>query len=57
MLALLLSTVAFFVASHCLKRYLDEQGLPCGLTRNVLVFSLALALAYGVDAVVSRYLA
>lgn len=57
MFALLLSVVAFFVAGHYLKRYLDEQGLPRGLTRSVLVFSLALAVAYGVEAVVSRYLA
>ena len=35
MLSLLLSTVAYFVASHYIKRYLDEIGAPKGLTRSV----------------------
>lgn len=54
MLALLLSTAAFFIASHYLKRYMDEHDLPRGSTRTVLVFALALACAYGVDAIVSH---
>jgi hypothetical protein len=48
MLSLVLSAVAFFVASYFLKRYLDDMGLPKGATRSILVFCLAAILAYGV---------
>jgi hypothetical protein len=52
MLSLVLSTVAFFVASYFLKRYLDDMGIPKGMTRSVLVFCLAAMLAYGVAFIV-----
>jgi hypothetical protein len=48
MLGIALSTVAFFVASYFIKRYLDESGIPKGMVRGMLVFALALAVAYGV---------
>jgi len=55
-LSLLLSTIAFFVASYFIKRYLEDSGIPKGLTRGVLIFSLALLVSYlvalAVDAVV-----
>lgn len=38
---LIVSTVVFFVAAWYLHRYFDEQDLPRGLTRNVLVIVLA----------------
>jgi hypothetical protein len=44
---LVVSTIVFFVASYLIKRRMDESDLPKGLTRNVLVFSLALAVSYG----------
>jgi hypothetical protein len=47
MLSLVLSTIAFFVASYFLKRYLDDMGLPQGMTRSILVFCLAAMIAYG----------
>lgn len=46
MLSLVLSTVAFFVASHFIKRHFDAMTLPKGMTRSILVFSLALAISY-----------
>jgi hypothetical protein len=52
MLSLILSTIAFFVASYLIKRYMDAADMPKGITRNVLIFSLALAAAYGVAAMV-----
>ncbi len=52
MLSLCLSTIAFFVASFYLRRYLDEQGMPKGMARNLLIFSIALLLCYGVARVV-----
>ncbi len=50
MLSLLLSTVAYFVAAHYIKRYLDEIEAPKGLTRSALVFCAAILIAYGVAA-------
>lgn len=47
-LGLLLSTVAYFVASYYIKRYLDEIDAPRGLTRSALIFCAALLIAYGV---------
>ncbi len=48
MLGIALSTVAFFVASYLIKRYLDGIGIPKTIVRGMLVFALALAVAYGV---------
>ena len=52
MLSLIASTIAFFVAAYFIKRHLDEMGLPKTMTRGLLVFVLALAVAYGVAFVV-----
>ena len=46
MLSIVLSTLAFFVASYYIKRYLEDMGIPKGTTRGALVFSLALAVSY-----------
>src|SRR6266853_3718472 len=54
MLSLGLSTVAFFVASYFIKRYLAEIGIPKTLVRGLFVFVLALAAAYGVAFLVDR---
>lgn len=48
MLGIVFSTIAFFVASYLIKRYLDEIGIPKTMVRGMVVFVLALALAYGV---------
>ena len=42
MLSLALSTAAFFASSYFVKRYLDDAGIETGMTRGVLVFSIAL---------------
>lgn len=52
MLSIILSTLAYFLASYYLRRYLDDIGIPKGLTRGVLIFSLALIIAYAVALVV-----
>jgi len=54
MLSLALSTVVFFVASFFIKRYLEDMGIPKGLTRGTVVFVTALAAAYGVAFLVDR---
>jgi hypothetical protein len=55
MLSIILSTVAYFLASYYIRRYLDDIGIPKGLTRSVMIFSLALIIAYAV-ALVADYL-
>lgn len=55
MLSIGLSTIAFFVASYYLRRYLDDMGIPKGMTRGALIFSLALAISY-IVALVADYL-
>ena len=46
--SLIASTVAFFAASYFIKRWMDENDIPKGMTRNLTVFALAIAVAYGV---------
>ncbi len=48
MLSLVMSTIGFFVASSFIRRYFDDMGLPKGMTRGLLVFCLASAIAYGI---------
>jgi len=51
-LSFLLSTVAFFVAGWYIRRYLENIGIPKTMLRGFVVFVLALAVAYGVAALV-----
>jgi hypothetical protein len=48
MLAFILSTIAFFVASYYLRRYLDEIGVPKTMVRGLVILVLSVAAAYGV---------
>lgn len=52
MLSLVLSTLAFFVASYYIKRYSDGMDIPKNMTRSIVVFSLALGVSYGVAVIV-----
>jgi len=52
MLSLALSTVAFFVSGYLFRRYLEDMGMPKGLTRSFLIFCLALVVSYGVGLIV-----
>jgi VIT1/CCC1 family predicted Fe2+/Mn2+ transporter len=54
MLSLVISTIAFFVATYFIKGYLDEIGVPKTVVRGLVVFVLALAVAYGVAFIVDR---
>jgi hypothetical protein len=45
--SLMLSTVVFFVAVWYVRRYLDEQGIPKGMTRGMLVLTLASLVSWG----------
>ena len=48
LVSLVVSTIAFFVASIYIKRYLEKMEIPKGLVRNISVFVLALAVSYAV---------
>ena len=41
LVSLLISTIAFFVASHYIKRYLEKMDIPKGMARTLSVFVLA----------------
>jgi hypothetical protein len=48
MAGIVASTIAFFIASYFIKRYFDGTDIPKGMTRNITIFTLALATAYAV---------
>mgnify|MGYP003704906763 FL=1 len=54
MRGLIVSTIAYFVASFAIRRWLDTMDVPKGLTRSTVIFSGALIAAYGVAAAVDR---
>ena len=54
LLDLILSTVAFFVAVHYLRRYLDDMEVEKGMTRSILIFVLASVASTAVSSVVEK---
>jgi len=51
---LIISTIVFFIAAWYFHRYLDDQGIPRGATRGILVFALASLLSWGAGELVDR---
>ena len=49
---LIISTIVFFIAAWYIHRYLNEQGVPKGMTRGILVFTLASLVSWGAGEVV-----
>jgi hypothetical protein len=47
LLSLLSSTLIFFAALWYFNRMLDEQGIPKGMTRGILVLTLASIVSWG----------
>ena len=43
---ILISTIVFVIAAWWIRRYLDEQGLPKGMTRGFVVFMLAYVVSW-----------
>ena len=52
--SLIVSTLAFFAASYFIKRWMDDNDIPKGITRSLTVFALAIAVAYAVAWLVDR---
>jgi hypothetical protein len=44
---LIVSILVFFIAVWYIRRFLVEQGIPKGLTRGLLVFTLASLVSWG----------
>lgn len=44
---LIISTIVFFIAAWYANRYLDEQEIPTGTTRGILVFVVASIVSWG----------
>ena len=55
MLGFVLSTIAFFAAVYWAKRYLDEQDINHGMTRNIVVFVFATVVSLVVSAAVDYF--
>ncbi len=54
---LIISTIVFIIAAWYIRRYLDEQGVPKGMTRSLLVFVLAYIVSWGAGEAVDWTLA
>lgn len=54
MLGIVLSTIAFFVASFFLRRWANANDFPKGMTLNISLFVAAIAIAYGVAWIVDQ---
>lgn len=44
---LVISSIVFVIAGWYIRRYLDEQGVPKGMTRGLLVFAIAYLVSWG----------
>lgn len=44
---LIISTIVFFIALWYIRRYLDDQGIPKGMTRSLLTFTFAYLVSWG----------
>ena len=44
---LVVSTIVFFIAAWYIHRYLEEQGIPKGMTRSILVFAVGSLVSWG----------
>jgi hypothetical protein len=44
---LIISTAVFFLAAWYIRHFLDEQEIPKGMTRGILVFTIAFMVSWG----------
>lgn len=47
MASIVISTIVYFIAAYFIKRRLVEMGIPKGITRGMVIFVFACAVAYG----------
>lgn len=49
---IIISTIVFIVAAWYIRRYLNEQAIPAGMARGLIVFILASVVSWGAGIVV-----
>ena len=49
---IIISTIVFIVAAWYIRRYLNEQAIPAGMARGLMVFILASVVSWGAGTVV-----
>ena len=54
--SLVVSTIAFFIAAHYIKVWLEANDIPKGMTRSLVIFIGASAISWGVAIVVDKVL-
>ena len=47
-------TFTFFAAAYFIRRWMDANDIPKGITRGITLFTLALAVSYVVGWLVAR---
>jgi hypothetical protein len=52
--SLVISTLVFLAALYYLRRWADQNDIPKGMTRNVSIFTAAIALSYGAAWIVDK---
>jgi len=52
MTSILVSTIAYFIAAFFIKQWLDGMDIPKTITRSLVIFVAAAAVAYGVAFIV-----
>lgn len=57
MASLILSAIAFFVASFFIKRWLDDMDIPKTMGRAIVILVAAAAVSYGVAFIVDLVIA
>jgi len=53
MLSLFASTIVFFLATWFIRRYLEDQGIPKGMTRGITIIVFAALISWGSAAIIS----
>jgi VIT1/CCC1 family predicted Fe2+/Mn2+ transporter len=54
MLAIVVSTIAFFAAAYFIRGWMNAHDIPKGMTRGITLFTLALAVSYVAGWLVGR---
>jgi Na+/proline symporter len=54
MASIIISIIVYFVAAYFIKRYMDDADIPKGMVRSAFIFTLALAISYGVAVLVEK---
>ena len=54
MAGIVVPTFTFFAAAYVIRRWMDANDIPKGITRGITLFTLALSVSYVVGSLVAR---